>query len=119
MRISLLTRPVPSSGEQLPIVGLGSSATFSQVAKAADVSAIGEVHRRHGYLLDPHSAVAWLALDEVLATDRDAQGVFELAQAHVRHADVVDEAGPPQPVERPHARGERDARVGRVELIEE
>ncbi len=39
----LLTRPVPSSGEQLPLVGLGSSATFSQVAKAADLAAIGEV----------------------------------------------------------------------------
>ena len=41
----LLTRPIPSSGEQIPIVGLGSSATFSQVAKAADVTAIGAVFK--------------------------------------------------------------------------
>ena len=39
----LLTRPIPSSGEQLPLVGLGSSATFSQVARSEDRSALGEV----------------------------------------------------------------------------
>ncbi|MGH7444560.1 MAG: aldo/keto reductase [Longimicrobiales bacterium] len=42
----LITRPVPSSGEQLPIVGLGSSATFSRVAGSEDVSALGEVLSR-------------------------------------------------------------------------
>jgi aryl-alcohol dehydrogenase-like predicted oxidoreductase len=41
----LLTRPVPSTGEQLPIVGLGSSATFAQVARAADATALGEVFK--------------------------------------------------------------------------
>ena len=41
----LVTRPIPSTGEQVPIVGLGSSATFAQVAKAADVSAIGAVFK--------------------------------------------------------------------------
>src|SRR3954470_24872660 len=41
----LLTRPVPSSGEQLPLVGLGSSATFSQVASAEDVTALREVFK--------------------------------------------------------------------------
>jgi aryl-alcohol dehydrogenase-like predicted oxidoreductase len=39
----LITRPVPKTGEQLPIVGLGSSATFSQIAGAADVDAIKSV----------------------------------------------------------------------------
>ena len=39
----LVMRAIPSTGEQVPIVGLGSSATFSQVAKAADVAAIGAV----------------------------------------------------------------------------
>ena len=39
----LITRAIPGSNERLPIVGLGSSATFSQVARAADVTAIGEV----------------------------------------------------------------------------
>ena len=39
----LLTRAIPSSGEKLPLVGLGSSATFSQVARSEDVSALREV----------------------------------------------------------------------------
>ena len=39
----LITRAVPASGERLPIVGLGSSATFSQVARGADVTAVSEV----------------------------------------------------------------------------
>jgi len=41
----LLTRAIPSSGEQLPLVGLGSSATFSQVASAEDVTALREVFK--------------------------------------------------------------------------
>ena len=39
----LITRAIPSSGEKLPIVGLGSSATFSQVARSEDVTALREV----------------------------------------------------------------------------
>ena len=38
-----MTRPVPKTGERLPIVGLGSSATFSQVARADDIEAIKSV----------------------------------------------------------------------------
>ena len=39
----LITRTVPATGERLPLVGLGSSATFSQVARGADVTAISDV----------------------------------------------------------------------------
>ena len=39
----VITRAIPKTGEQLPIVGLGSSATFSQVAGAADTEAIKSV----------------------------------------------------------------------------
>jgi len=39
----LITRAIPASGEQLPIVGLGSSATFSSVARGEDISALHEV----------------------------------------------------------------------------
>ena len=39
-RRDLITRAIPSSGEQLPVVGLGSSATFSQAARAEDYEAI-------------------------------------------------------------------------------
>jgi len=38
-------RAIPSSGERIPVIGLGSSATFSQVARSEDVSAIKEVLR--------------------------------------------------------------------------
>ena len=41
----LIKRTIPSSGEELPIVGLGSSATFSSVARSNDVSALEEVLR--------------------------------------------------------------------------
>ena len=43
----LITRAIPSSGERIPVVGLGSSATFSQVARTEDVTALREV-LRHG-----------------------------------------------------------------------
>ena len=39
----LITRAIPAGGERIPIVGLGSSATFSQVARKDDVTAISEV----------------------------------------------------------------------------
>jgi aryl-alcohol dehydrogenase-like predicted oxidoreductase len=40
---SLITRTIPRTGERVPIVGLGSSATFSQVARSEDVSALQAV----------------------------------------------------------------------------
>lgn len=39
----LLTRAIPSSGEALPVIGLGSSATFSRVARSEDVDALRDV----------------------------------------------------------------------------
>ena len=39
----LLKRAIPSSGEMLPVIGLGSSATFSQVARSDEVTALREV----------------------------------------------------------------------------
>lgn len=38
-----ITRAIPSTGEHLPIVGLGSSATFAQVARSEDVAALRAV----------------------------------------------------------------------------
>jgi aryl-alcohol dehydrogenase-like predicted oxidoreductase len=40
---ALITRPIPASGEQIPIVGLGSSATFSNAATADEVAVIRDV----------------------------------------------------------------------------
>ena len=63
----LITRPVPSTGERLPVVGLGSSATFAQVARSEDVAALAEVMKalidRGGTVLD--TAPAYGASEEV------------------------------------------------------
>ena len=39
----LIQRTIPATGEKIPAIGLGSSATFSQVARAEDVSALRAV----------------------------------------------------------------------------
>jgi aryl-alcohol dehydrogenase-like predicted oxidoreductase len=44
-RQELITRAIPSTGERLPVVGLGSSATFGQVARSEDVTALRDVLR--------------------------------------------------------------------------
>lgn len=43
---SLITRAIPSTGEMIPAVGLGSSATFAQVARSEDISALRSVLSR-------------------------------------------------------------------------
>jgi threonine synthase len=51
---------------------------------------IARVDREHGYLLDPHSAIGWLALNERLAAEPGATGVF-LATAHpAKFREVVE-----------------------------
>ena len=56
------------------------------------IAEIGEVYRRHDYLLDPHGAIAWLGLTDALANDPDATGVF-LATAHpAKFREVVEPA---------------------------
>ena len=39
----MITRVIPSTGERLPVIGLGSSATFSQVARSEDATALRDV----------------------------------------------------------------------------
>src|SRR5688572_11985737 len=39
----LIARPIPSSGESIPVVGLGSSATFRSAAESEDVKGLGDV----------------------------------------------------------------------------
>jgi len=72
----LITRAIPKTGEELPIVGLGSSATFSSVARSEDVSALTEVIRtlveNGGTVLD--TAPSYGASEEVsgrIARDND------------------------------------------------
>jgi threonine synthase len=73
------------------------------------VAEIGEVYRRHGYLLDPHGAIAWLGLQDVLAEDPDAHGVF-LATAHPAKFREVVEPAIGAPVALPQALAEAIAR---------
>ena len=44
-RQELISRAIPSSGEQVPIIGLGSSATFRRVAGSGEVEPLGQVLR--------------------------------------------------------------------------
>jgi aryl-alcohol dehydrogenase-like predicted oxidoreductase len=39
----LIQRAIPSSGERVPVIGLGSSATFASVARQEDIGALREV----------------------------------------------------------------------------
>jgi aryl-alcohol dehydrogenase-like predicted oxidoreductase len=63
----LITRAIPSTGERLPIVGLGSSATFARVARSEDVSALravlGKMVELGGTVFD--TAPAYGASEEV------------------------------------------------------
>jgi threonine synthase len=63
------------------------------------IAEIGRVYRTHGYLLDPHGAIAWLGLQDLLAADPQATGVF-LATAHpAKFREVVEPAiGRPVPL---------------------
>lgn len=42
----LITRAIPSTGQLIPAVGLGSSATFAAVARSEDISALSSVLSR-------------------------------------------------------------------------
>jgi threonine synthase len=64
------------------------------------VAEIGRVYRERGYLLDPHGAIGWLAVNDMLrVSEPDAVGVF-LATAHpAKFREVVEPAiGEPVPL---------------------
>jgi threonine synthase len=73
------------------------------------VAEIGQVYRRHGYLLDPHGAIAWLGLQDALAEEPDAHGVF-LATAHPAKFREVVEPAIGAPVALPEALADAIAR---------
>ena len=41
----IITRAIPSSGEEIPMIGLGSSATFSSMARSPETTALRDVLR--------------------------------------------------------------------------
>jgi threonine synthase len=73
------------------------------------VAEIGTVYRNTGYLLDPHGAIAWLGLQQVLAQHPGATGVF-LATAHPGKFREVVEPAIGQPVALPPALSDALAR---------
>jgi len=75
----LITRAIPASGERLPIVGLGSSATFARVARTEDASALrgvlGKLVELGGTVLD--TAPAYGASEEVAGRIAQELGVAQ------------------------------------------
>jgi threonine synthase len=89
----------PSNFERIQWVYGGDLAAIRQDITGAVfddarvVAEIGRVYKTHGYLLDPHGAIGWLALNEVLeAAGPQAAGVF-LATAHpAKFREIVEPA---------------------------
>lgn len=75
----LITRAIPGSGERLPIIGLGSSATFSQQAGSEDTAALEAVMARMvelgGTVFD--TAPAYGAAEEVAGRIAQDRGIAE------------------------------------------
>lgn len=76
---SLITRPIPSTGELVPAIGLGSSATFAAVARSEDISAVRNVlstlHRHGGRIFD--TAPGYGASEEVSGQIAQELGIHE------------------------------------------
>lgn len=77
--LELITRPVPSSGERLPGIGLGSSATFSSSARDEDLDALREVLaalvKEGGAVFD--TAPSYGASEEVAAQIANQLGIVD------------------------------------------
>ena len=96
-KAGLITRAIPGTGERLPIVGLGSSATFAQVARSEDATALravlGRMVELGGTVFD--TAPAYGASEEVagrIAQELDiAQRLFWATKLNVaRGVDTAD-----------------------------
>jgi aryl-alcohol dehydrogenase-like predicted oxidoreductase len=97
-KANVITRTIPSTGERLPIVGLGSSATFAQVARSEDVTALrgvlGRMVELGGTVFD--TAPAYGASEEVagrIAQDLGiAQRLFWATKLNVARRGAADPA---------------------------
>jgi aryl-alcohol dehydrogenase-like predicted oxidoreductase len=76
---SIVERAIPSTGERLPVVGLGTSASFAQVARGEDVAALREVMKvlveRGGRVLD--TAPAYGSAEQVSGSIANELGIRE------------------------------------------
>jgi aryl-alcohol dehydrogenase-like predicted oxidoreductase len=117
----VVTRAIPKTGERLPIVGLGSSATFSQIAGAADTEAVKSVFmamlEQGGTVFD--TAPGYGASEEVAAKAVNELGVRD----RVFWATKMNVAGRGAGADPARARAQVDtslARLGRekIDLIQ-
>ena len=116
----VITRAIPKTGEQLPIVGLGSSATFSQIAGAADVEAIksvfGAMLEQGGTVFD--TAPGYGASEEVAAKAINELGVRD----RLFWATKLNVAGRGAPADPARARAQVDTSLtrfgGQIDLIQ-
>jgi aryl-alcohol dehydrogenase-like predicted oxidoreductase len=117
---SLIMRAVPSTGEQLPLVGLGSSATFQQVARSEDVTALREVLKTMvdlgGKVFD--TAPSYGASEEVAGRIAEELGigsrVFWATKVNVARGGTADAAAARAQIEDSF----RKLRVARIDLIQ-
>lgn len=76
---SIINKAIPASGERIPAIGLGSSATFAQVARSEDVSAVRQVlstlHGLGGRVFD--TAPGYGASEEVSGQIAQELGIAE------------------------------------------
>jgi aryl-alcohol dehydrogenase-like predicted oxidoreductase len=85
----LIRRAVPSTGERLPLVGLGSSATFAQLARGEDYSALRDVLRtmteRGGTVFDtaPGYGASEQVAGDIAAELGSTDGIFWATKVNV------------------------------------
>jgi len=105
-KAGLITRAIPGTGERLPIVGLGSSATFAQVARSEDLTALravlGRMVELGGTVFD--TAPAYGASEEVAGRIAQELGIakrlFWATKLNVaRGVDTADPAAARRQVE--------------------
>ncbi len=105
-KAGLITRAIPGTGERLPIVGLGSSATFAQVARSEDLTALravlGRMVELGGTVFD--TAPAYGASEEVAGRIAQELGIakrlFWATKLNVaRGVDMADPAAARRQVE--------------------
>jgi len=116
----LIARAIPSSGEMVPLVGLGSSATFQQVARSEDVTALREVLKtmvdQGGKVFD--TAPSYGASEEVAGRIAEELGIssriFWATKVNVARGGTADAAAARAQIEDSF----RKLRVPRIDLIQ-
>lgn len=94
-----------------------SDVTGASYDDARVVQEIADVHRRLGYLLDPHGAIGWLAANDGLRTAEPGAIAVFLATAHPAKFREVVEPAIGAPVALPPALAEASARPRTSEPI--